>query len=106
MEITRNIIQDLLPVYLAGEASADTIALVEQYLPTDPELTRIARQAAAPGLAEVPVPLSQETAMETYRKANQWLVVRTLGLAVVIAAVFLCTFLPGLLVVVMFFAPK
>lgn len=104
MEITRNVIQDLLPLYLAGEASADTAALVETYLETDPELAKIAEQAATTGLAEVPTPLSKENAMETYKKANQWMVIRTLGLAVIIAAVFLCAFLPALAVLVRFVA--
>jgi len=38
MEITRNVINDLLPAYLAGEASADTRALIEEFLRRDPEL--------------------------------------------------------------------
>src|ERR1035438_10163722 len=38
MNITREVINDLLPVYAAGEASADTIALVEEYLKQDSEL--------------------------------------------------------------------
>jgi anti-sigma factor RsiW len=38
MEITRNVIHDLLPAYIAGEASADTRALIEEFLRRDPEL--------------------------------------------------------------------
>jgi len=38
MQITRNVIIDLLPVYLAGDASLDTRSLVEDYLKTDQEL--------------------------------------------------------------------
>jgi len=104
MEITRNVIQDLLPLYLAGEASADTSALVEKYLETDPELAKMAQQAATTGLSEVPVPLSKEAEMETYQKANQWMVIRTLGLAAIIATVFLCTLLPALAILVRFLA--
>lgn len=91
MEITRNVIQDLLPLYLAGEASADTATLVEKYLETDRELARLAEQATTSRLSEVPVPLSKEAEMEAYKKANQWIVIRTLGLAVIISAAFLCT---------------
>ena len=47
MEITRNVILDLLPLYLADEVSADTRALVEKYLETDPELANIAEQSAS-----------------------------------------------------------
>ena len=42
MEITRNVIEDLLPLYLADEASADTRMLVGEYLKTDPELADVA----------------------------------------------------------------
>ena len=60
MEITRNIILDLMPLYLANEVSADTRALVEKYLETDSELANVAKQLSAmekPG--DIPVPLSQ-----------------------------------------------
>jgi anti-sigma factor RsiW len=38
MEITRNVIYDLLPAYLAGEACADTRTIIEDFLRRDPEL--------------------------------------------------------------------
>ncbi len=38
MQITRNIIQDLLPLYLAGEACPETRVLVEEFLASDPAL--------------------------------------------------------------------
>ena len=41
MKITRAVIDDLLPLYLEGEASADTRALVEAYLQEDEELARL-----------------------------------------------------------------
>jgi hypothetical protein len=37
MNVTREVILDLLPLYLAGEASSDTHALVEEYLARDAE---------------------------------------------------------------------
>jgi hypothetical protein len=37
MNVTRQVIMDLWPVYTAGEASADTRALVEAFLRQDPE---------------------------------------------------------------------
>ena len=46
--ITRDVILDLLPLYLAGEASDDTRQLVEAYLQTDPKLAVLAQQAAVP----------------------------------------------------------
>ena len=47
MNISRDIVKDLVAVYLAGDASADTRALVESYLKTDPELARDVEAARA-----------------------------------------------------------
>ena len=46
MNITRDVINDLLPVYLAGDASADTRALLEDYLRRDPALAADVRAQA------------------------------------------------------------
>ena len=46
MKITRDVINDLLPVYFAGEASADTKQLVEGFFREDPELARLAQMHA------------------------------------------------------------
>jgi hypothetical protein len=48
MNITRDVVKDLVTVYLAGEATADTRALVEDWLRSDPELA--AQVEAARGL--------------------------------------------------------
>jgi hypothetical protein len=40
MNVSREVILDLLPVYLAGEASPATKALVEEYLKQDAELAQ------------------------------------------------------------------
>ena len=40
MNITRKVINDLLPAYLCGEVSADTRALVEEFLEQDPEFAK------------------------------------------------------------------
>lgn len=48
MNITREVVTDLLPVYFSGEASGDTKALVEDYFRQDPDFERIARSAATP----------------------------------------------------------
>jgi anti-sigma factor RsiW len=41
MKITREVIYDLLPAYFAGEVSADTRALIDEFLTTDPEFARM-----------------------------------------------------------------
>lgn len=45
MNVTRNVVSDLLPAYFSGEASADTRALVDEYFENDPEFAREARSA-------------------------------------------------------------
>jgi hypothetical protein len=43
MTITRDIVIDLLPLYAAGEASADTRRLVEAFVSQDPSTARLLR---------------------------------------------------------------
>jgi anti-sigma factor RsiW len=45
MNITRDIVNDLLPAYLAGEASRDTRALVEELSAADPEIRELIESA-------------------------------------------------------------
>jgi len=53
MKVTREIILDLLPVYLAGEASPATRAFVEEYLKDDPELAQRIRLQGAENFTKV-----------------------------------------------------
>jgi len=48
MNITREVITDLLPVYSSGEASSDTKSLVEDYFRENPDFERMARSAGTP----------------------------------------------------------
>lgn len=52
MNVTRDVINDLLPAYLFGEASADTRALVEEFLKQDPELAESVKQSKEEGSAK------------------------------------------------------
>lgn len=71
MEISRNIILDLLPLYITDEASPETRALVEQYLDNDPELATIAQKLSTSELLkEVPIPITKEHEMEAYEEAK------------------------------------
>ena len=98
MEITRDVILDLLPLYLAGEVSAGTRTLVEEYLKTDPEVAELAEQSAAIELPkDVPVPLTKEDQMEAYREAKRLMFLRTVILALVIPATLICVLALGLL---------
>lgn len=85
MEVTRDVILDLLPLYLDGEVSADTRVLVEKFLGADPGLARIAERSNAIRLAEdIPVPLAKEDQMEAYLEAKKLMFRRTLVWAGVI----------------------
>jgi hypothetical protein len=48
MNVTREVVTDLLPIYFSGEASGDTKVLVEEYFREDPDFESIARSAATP----------------------------------------------------------
>ena len=87
MKITRNVILDLLPLYAANEASADTTALVDEYLESDPELTDIAKNMATLELpGDAPVPLTKEDEMDAYKEAKRLLLQRTIIVAAIISA--------------------
>lgn len=63
MNVTRQVVTDLLPIYLSGEATEDTKALVEDFFRQDPDFERIARNAATPLEhlhAAAPIPASPE----------------------------------------------
>jgi len=48
MNVTREVVTDLLPIYFSGDASGDTKALVEDYFRENPDFERIARSAGTP----------------------------------------------------------
>jgi hypothetical protein len=71
MNVTREVILDLLPVYLAGEASPGTCALIEEYLQQDPELARQVRTRAAENLATIThAPLSPDIELRSLRRTR------------------------------------
>ena len=48
MNITREVVTDLLPIYFSGEASSDTKSLVEEYFRDNPDFERMAHRAGMP----------------------------------------------------------
>ena len=90
MEITRNVILDLLPLYLADEVSADTRTLIEQFLESDQELANVVKRSAELEFRkDVPAPLTEEDEMEAYRKAKRLMTQRTIFLAALISVAVL-----------------
>ena len=78
MNITKDVINDLLPVYLAGEASADTRALLEDYLRNDPALAAEVRAQAEKSaallssLAAAPPPDQEVATFDRIRRYNKY----------------------------------
>ena len=66
MNITRDVVIDLLPVYESGAASADTRALVDAFLSRDQEFARLVRAAAHNRVA---APAAAEPNTEAERRA-------------------------------------
>ncbi|MBK7455081.1 MAG: hypothetical protein IPJ46_15575 [Anaerolineales bacterium] len=80
MKITRDVITDLLPVYLSGEASADTKALIESFLQDDPEFAKLIGENDA-FLPDGQINLSKDTEMDTLNKTKKLLRDRSTYLA-------------------------
>ena len=74
MKVTRDVILDLLPVYLAGEASPDTRALVEEALAQDPDLERRVRARDTAVLRDLATGPSPELELASFRRTRQALV--------------------------------
>jgi hypothetical protein len=100
MQISRNVIMDLLPVYLAGEASEDTRVLIEEYLQTDQALARmVAESDKTPFTVNVSTPINKETEMATLEKTQAevrrtiivGIAAATVGLVIVTVAPLLVT---------------
>ena len=81
MNISRDVVKDLIAVYLAGDASADSRTLVESYLKTDPELAKDVEAAggATLGLPPTRTPTAEKQTLEA---TQQQIKARTSTLAV------------------------
>jgi len=74
MNVTREVVLDLLPLYLAGEASPATRALVEDYLRQDPELAQRIRLQWSESLAKaVPSELPPDLELRSLRRTRSLL---------------------------------
>jgi len=80
MEITREVIIDLLPVYHSGAASQDTRNLVEAYLLSDPELAQLSIAQPESVLTQTQLYPPREIEMQTLEKTKKILWQRSLYL--------------------------
>ena len=101
MNVTKDVVLDLLPVYLAGEASADTRGLVEEFLRQDPDLAERIRQQWTKGLGSSPPPaLPPDLELRALKRAHGQIWLQILLFGVMVAAlgtmmVLKFTFGPG-----------
>jgi anti-sigma factor RsiW len=71
MNINKNIINDLLPLYVVGECSPDTRALVEEYLQRNPQEAEELRRTIntrIPGMSPSPASLDEVRALRNARR--------------------------------------
>jgi hypothetical protein len=72
MQVTRDIVIDLLPLYQSGEASKDTRAAIEEFLRKDPSLTQVAGQDAAPIVPATAASELERRTITRTRAAIRW----------------------------------
>jgi len=71
MNVTREVVLDLLPVYLAGEASPATCALIEEYAKQDAELAESIRIQRSDNFAKAaPSALGPEQELRSLRRTR------------------------------------
>jgi len=71
MNVTREVILDLLPIYLGGEASPATRALVEEYMEQDKELAQRIRMQWVDNLAKItPAALPPDLELRSLRRTR------------------------------------
>jgi len=68
MKITRDVVNDLWPVYMAQEASRDTRTLVDEFLSNDPEFAKTLR--ADIELPTVPVSPGEEQERKAFTRTR------------------------------------
>ncbi len=85
MNVTKDVILDLLPLYFSDEASPDTRVLVEEHLQQDPELARLAEEGRARLSGPPPPPVNPDAQALAYSEAKRQIANRVITLAIVIA---------------------
>ena len=74
MNITRDVVMDLLPLYLAGEASEDSDLLIQKYMEQDSEfaeLIRLSEEGAMPFTAVSP-PDNELVVLNKTKRLIEW----------------------------------
>jgi len=90
VEITRNVIQDLLPLYLAGEVCPETRALVEEFLARDATLAAEVERLKSDSLQQIlgggtTMALSKDHDVQTLERTRSTMAHRSWNLGLAIA---------------------
>jgi len=96
MNVTKEIITDLLPVYFAKECSQDTKLLVEEFFKANPDFERQAKDMRTSFPNSIPPGLEKEDAIRLLGKTRKLLRVRSfvMGFAILCSLApfsFVCT---------------
>lgn len=84
LNVTRDVITDLLPVYESGEASGDTRRLVEGYLAADPEFARLVARLKTARLRPANAAPPPEVELRSLERTKRLIKLRSATLAVAI----------------------
>jgi predicted anti-sigma-YlaC factor YlaD len=93
MNVTKDVVIDLLPAYLSGEASADTRALIEEIAAREPAVARLiesARRDEREPMLKQPLVLPPDIERKTVSRTRAVLRGRSWALSLAI----MCTLLP------------
>ena len=72
MKVTRDVVTDLLPLYLSGDASDDTCRLVDDFMANDPEFGQMARGMSDANLKHDKLPpVRPELELQTIKKTKK-----------------------------------
>jgi hypothetical protein len=78
MTISKNVINDLLPLYFSNECSTDTKQLIENYLKSNPDFEKEIKQFSRNPLPNtLPQTLEEEIEMKSLKKTRRLLKMRS-----------------------------
>lgn len=88
--LPRNVILDLLPAYIAGEASEESRTLVEAFAKKDPEIDRVVRTGKLdPGTFSQAMTAPDDLEMKTVKRLRRTILRRLWTVALVTAAILM-----------------
>jgi hypothetical protein len=77
MNVTRDVITDLWPLYQTGEASDDTQRLIQEFLQQDPDFSQLVHQSLEDSLKKDTLPpLDRERELEVLRRTKRLVWIR------------------------------